>query len=261
MKTLDSLKWQKYLLLVQHELTTTDRLSREVLRYTWNQWQHLLEHLDRRYRVAELMKDKILCVIIFVKSDAVRTLPNYRIHSKSDIKGLRELIHKNDQEYNEIWCCETQINPSQLSVAGRVLFQDAKPEIAQHVEQLWHTSPRLIEEMVLSNKESPPPFSFVRAYRPSWGWSYRIDFLHAHSKSKYSASIVEREFYRTMILLERERYRIERFLEFIYNNGASSVTLEFKADADTLWFIDWDTAIDRHILAKACNDSLKNHQL
>jgi hypothetical protein len=108
----------------------------------------------------------------------------------------------------------------------------------------------MIEELAFGAGKTTLPFPYVRAYRPAWSWQFRIAEIHRPDNLHSSASDIEREFRWTMDLLERQRQRVERFIEMLHAAGASAVALEYKAEDDTLWFIDWDTAIDQQILTR-----------
>lgn len=247
------LKWRKYLLLARYELTTSDRLSREVRRFSWRDRFDLVSYLSRRFEASNANREELLIVVKFVEPEAVGALPNFRMRDASTVPALVELIQRSRGDFTEIWCCETRVQLDRLSVAGRILFQDGQGEVGQRVEQVWRASPRMIEELMLGQNDTALPFSYVRARRPSWQWHFDIEYLHRVAGSR-SSPTVEQEFRSTMALVERQRSRVERFVDMVHGTGASAVSLEYKAEGDSLWFIDWDTAADRQILSRVFNE-------
>ncbi len=248
------LKWVKYLLLAQHDLTTMDRLEKEVRRFGWENREDMIAYLTSRFKDAQSQRESLLIVVKFVAPNAVGALPNFRISDATALPLLKELVDHPQKRYTEVWCCETRVEPNRMSVAGRILFQDAQPEVAQHVEQVWRVSPRMIEELAFGERDRPLPFPYIRAQRPSWSWQFRIARLYRPNECQSSSQDIEREFHLTMALMERQKRRVEQFLGILHEAGASAITLEYKADGDEFWFIDWDTAIDQQILSRVYHE-------
>ena len=241
------LKWHKYLLLVQYDLTTIERLRSEVRRFAWSEYDRLVEHLRESLPCNPPSAPEWLFIVKPVDPDAVGNLPNCRLVCQRDLDRLDVSMRGwTGGRYTELWVCCTRIDPSILSVAGRILFRDEAAN-AQVFEQVWRCSPRLIEEFT-SGKESEFAWPYCRAVRSGWGWPYTIEEAYCPSGTPDTLARMSAELPITMELVERQRERIEIFLEKVLFAGISNVCLEYKVVGNVLWFVDWDTPDDRRVL-------------
>lgn len=235
-------KWRKYLKLVEFDLTSLERLKKEVTRFSYSEQERVYAHLVKKVAVAERRGLPELHVMKLVPMERYGQLPNLRISTQSDLESFTPFLRANSTGgYCEIWCCSTPVALDVLSVAGRIAFEKNS---GQTIEQVWHASPRLIEEM-----RTGAPYSYARAYRLEWGWNYEITQIHAGAGTDKSEEALREEFRYCLLRIERERERLERFQSYLEGLGSRSYSFEYKLTPAGLCLIDWDTEIDRRILA------------
>lgn len=235
-------KWRKYLKLVEFDLTSLERLEKEVTRFPYSEQKRVYGYLMERVDAAERRGLPELHVMKLVPMERYGQLPNLRISTEADLASFAPFLQANSTGgFREIWCCSTPVSPNVLSVAGRVAFEK---NAVQTIEQIWHASPRLIEEMRVG-----VPYSYARAHRPTWGWRYQVTQVHPGVGTGKSEESLQEEFRYCLLRIERERERLERFQAYLEGLGSRSYSFEYKLTAEELYLIDWDTEIDRRILA------------
>lgn len=245
-------KWRKYRLLATFGLTSFKRLSQEIQRFPWSNSRGLIQHVSDRLNHADLHGKTVLLVVKFVDLDSPGALPNHRITARGQLQSLEEAIRNQPAgKFVEIWCCETDTTFSLRSVAGRILFSSTEWSAAQRVEQVWRVSPRLIEHVV--SAENSLGFDYLRASRPGWGWSFRFEAV-LPSSDEHSLRSMRQDFCETMQLMYRMRHTVDSFVEMLHTCGANAISLEYKCESHSLWFIDWDTECDNTILSRIPND-------
>lgn len=241
------IKWKKYLLLANYGLTTLDKLNSEIHRYRWKDFPIVVEELRQKFSVQQ--GDSNLFVVKLVSANAVGQLPNFRLTLPTQLPNLMRFLQETPQHnFEEVWYCETQIDVSLLSVAGRLAFYDGfdGPQI---LEQVWRCSPRLIETMTHGNKEGFN-WPYVRATRPAWAWRFCVEELYCPRNSEQGETAIRQEMWNTMHLLERAREQLGIFATDLVSAGVSSFSFEYKIIGNSLWFIDWDTTDDAKVMRR-----------
>lgn len=233
-------KWQKYELLADLGLASRHYLTENIHRFTWNERWAVIRQLES---MMDELGELRFCVVKLVTRKLSFLLPNYRIYTMEDIEGLRHAIQEPVHRYDEIWFCKTIIDPSQFSVAGRIVIDRRAGDAAQTIEQVWRCSPRLIETIGDNFR-----FPYIRAIRPGWGWRPRIQGSILPQDSGLSESALCSELGRTLHLMYPHRERIAEFEDFLFDCGCDAISLEYKVEGMTLRFIDWDTHQDRQVL-------------
>lgn len=237
------LKWCKYLRLVEWGFVSERSLKAEIHRFQRRDENRLIADLERELAQFSWQGQK-LYVVKLVPADLQGQLPNYRLTKTTDVKGLSVFLAKH-ASYNhvELWYCRTQIDLNIFSVAGRFLFSEGNGMKRQTVEQVWRCSPRLLQIYGHSF-----PYSYVRASRYDWGWSYSIEEVHCAAEKGNDSTTLAKEFAASMIIVERSRDRIEQFVKYLDSFSFAAYTLEYKIVGSRLSIIDWDTPDDRKVL-------------
>jgi hypothetical protein len=234
------LKELKYLLLAQFGLLPSDELKLGIKRYARSAVKHLRRDLLHDFQKETVLGHGNLYVLKLIPYGHSWGLPNLRVQNKGDINRIPDFLssHRNFP-YEEVWYCKTRVDPNVFSVAGRFVFLETGRWCGQLVEQVWRCSPRLLEHF-----SSPFGYPYVRASRPSWGWSYTLDMVWAPPAWGITPSELRKEFQYSMELFERDRDRIERFLTFLASCGYKAYSIEYKIVSSRVMVIDWDTPND-----------------
>jgi hypothetical protein len=235
-------KWRKYLLLVQHGLTSGRELLADVRRYQDGHVGALLADIKEEFRVAAKARLRLLVVVKIVPLNEAGLLPNHRLTSARQIRGLERFL-RGSQRGCELWYCKTTIDNSIFSVAGRIIMLPQEPLRAQIVEQVWRCSPRLIEQF---NAEFAWPY--VRGVRPGWGWRHEVEHLQDGTTLVLGRLRLEAEFRSAMGIIERARYLLEPFCDLLGKYHFAAFSLEYKVVGSKLHVIDWDTPDDTTVL-------------
>lgn len=248
MRLVEPLKWRKYLLLTEFGFLSKRDLRKEIARYPRSAVHHLTTQL--RQTLDRIPRGTALFVVKLVPQDEPGRLPNLRVTSHDDLASLPAFLNTwYSYPYTEIWTCYTSIDPSVLSVAGRLIISST--EVWEHsVEQLWRASPRMLEYYHCG---SSFPHPYLRATRVGWGWPYKIQHTHiprsrGHSPA-FSSAQLHAEFAEAMVSLERSRDQLALFAASIRDRGADIVSIEYKLTGSRLNIIDWDTPDDRRVLS------------
>jgi hypothetical protein len=238
------LKWKKYLKLVEYGFITFDELQADIRRFPRFRAKSLIREIGRDVGEESSKNRRNLYVVKLVAADLQGQLPNFRIESSSELKKLPEFLRVHDNgPHNELWFCRTRIDNEVFSVAGRILFSNEGGIQSQLIEQLWRTSPRLLERY-----PSALPCPYVRAYRHGWAWSYSLEEVRLPLKEVDSRERVLHEFYYSLRLIEQERERIELFVAHLNSFSFPAFSLEYKITGSKFSLIDWDTPDDRRVL-------------
>jgi hypothetical protein len=241
----EPVKWLKYLLLVEFELTSLRELQQQIHRTPWvSRWQ-LFDDLSARLPSAEATPSEFT-VVKLVTTHSVGQLENIRLATRQSLSKLRRAFQARRSDVTEVWDCRTRIGTTLLSVAGRLAVSAKLEPFGQCLEQVWQCSPRMLEERGPNFK-----FPYARATRDGWGRSYRIDEVYLPKGWLRRAAAVRREFADSMVALERGRPRIEQLAEFIEAAHISSYSFEYKIIGGQLSVIDWDTSNDWEVLRHA----------
>jgi hypothetical protein len=240
---LQPLKWRKYLKLVEFGLVTLDELNRQVCRFASGQVPCLISAVERMFAESATKQQQIFVVIKLVPRGVGFKLPNLRLQSVADAARIPAFLHLHRGfGFSEIWCCATRNDAGLLSVAGRIVYLQDRYQFGQLVEQVWRCSPRLLEDY------SPElPFSYVRAFRPSWGYSYKVEELRC-SAGDGSDEILG-QFFSSMRTIERSREKLECFIADLEGYGFRVFNLEYKILGNRFVVIDWDTPDDLAVIA------------
>ncbi|MCL2801499.1 MAG: hypothetical protein FWD28_07075 [Treponema sp.] len=236
------LKWKKYLMMAEYNLTTIENLEKQIFRFSIDKIADFYYALKKEIIHYEKYLYKNLFVVKLVKNDAYFMLPNIRVHNLNEFNDLSNKLTNNYLSlFDEIWFCKTLIDDSVFSVAGRFCVYETNRYSAQLVEQLWNRSPRLIE--IMSNKSD---FAYVRAERIEWGRRYKI--LEIHPSDEINDEKIKTQFYYSMLELERNREKIELFILHLRSFGLEIISIEYKIINGFISFIDWDTNNDSLVL-------------
>ena len=245
----EPLKWRKYLLLTEFGLLSEEDLKGEVVRYPRDGEVKLHQALSEALVITP--PGNALFVVKLVPRDEPGRLPNLRITKRGDLKLLPGFLTSwSSYPYTEIWCCRTSMVPSGLSVAGRMVISETDVD-SQTVEQLWRTSPRMLEYY---HGGASFPHPYLRATRTGWGWHYTIRRTHIPPNrtlaSNYTKATLARDFGAAMVLMEEWREQIQLFISHLRSKGAAVLSIEYKAVGSRLTVIDWDTPDDRAVLSR-----------
>lgn len=239
----NSLKWRKYLKLVEFGFTTLDELRADIARYPAEEADHLVRDIASRRRKES--EQRHLYVVKLVTANLQGQLQNYRIQTNSDFRGLAQFLKANKGgQHDEVWFCRTRVDDQVFSVAGRVVFARESGPQAQVIEQLWRCSPRLLE--TFSRKSA---CAYCRGSRCAWGWPYKIEQTHVPPGSDLKTGRLVEEFRYSLRMLEGEREKIQVFNEFLDSFCFPAYSLEYKIVGAKLSVIDWDTPNDKRVLA------------
>ena len=248
MRFLEPLKWRKYLLLTEFGFLSKRNLQKQIARYP----RHAIHRLTREIgdALGRIPRGTALFVIKLVTQDEPGGFPNLRVTSRDELASIPAFLNTwSSYPYIEIWTCYTSIDPSVLSVAGRLIMSSSEVW-EQSVEQLWRASPRMLESY---HGGSSFPYPYVRARRVGWGWPYDIQQVHIPPpKGKYAALSSEQlrvEFGEAMVSIERSREQLAFFAASIGDRGVNIVSIEDKLTGSRLDIIDWDTPDDRRVLS------------
>jgi len=239
----EPLKWAKYLKLVDVGLLNRASLVAEIRRYPGRRREGLVADIRRSLARDSFQNDLALYVVKLVPEQEHAQLPNFRLSKLNEVRSLMRFLESADwNRFCEAWWCRTPIDQKVFSVAGRLLItQD--PSSGQIVEQVWRYSPRIIEGLRESSS-----YTFVRAARPSWGWSYSINSLHLGVEPERSRRRIVSEFRSTMQRLEEMREGLEVLSGEFEAAGLHDYSFEYKMVGSEFRIIDWDTPDDRRIL-------------
>ena len=190
-------------------------------------------------------KRKFNYIVKCIPYDLHFKLPNYRVSNISDLVIFDKTVKKKIMgKYLEFWHCKTQISDSVESVAGRIYFQANELGYGQVIEQVWNSSPRVIDEF-----NSRSDFPYILAFRDSWLRRWNIVTICNPFPQKDIAQMRE-QFYRSAVRIERMRNEIELFGEFLASLDLPIFCLEYKRVNDDFEIIDWDSSDDMKVLAK-----------
>lgn len=238
------LKWRKYELLEAFGLISREELSRDIRRYTAGEQERVKADLRRRLVSDRNTGKRNLYVVKLVPIFQRGQLPNLRLSRPDEVALFDAFLARYKAiRFQEIWFCQTAVDSATFSVAGRLsFFRDGFPR-SIILEQLWRSSPRLIEQVHKGESSVP----YVRAERCHWGWHYYITDFHNGGSDIDEARLIS-EFQLSARLIERARGRVERFCDFLEKLGYRSYSLEYKIVDYTLSIIDWDTHDDAKAL-------------
>jgi hypothetical protein len=239
------LKWRKYIKLIEFSLLSLDELQATIRRYSSASAADLLNDLEAKLDEDRRTQEVNLYVIKLVPLLQQGQLPNFRATYREDLSAAYKFLDARLlRNFVEVWLCQTRIDKSIFSVAGRIGFFGTDVVRGQVVEQVWRCSPRLIESF-------GPDFHFpyARASRRSWGWRYHVEALHTPPSSDLSAEAQDGQFRYSLLSIEAKKKQIQRFLEFVEGAGQSNISLEYKIVGSHISVIDWDTSDDRRVLA------------
>jgi hypothetical protein len=244
-RNVEPVKWLKYLLLVEFELTSLRGLQEQIHRTPWQSRWQLFDDLSARLPPSGATPSEFT-VVKLVTTHSVGQLENIRLATRQSLSKLRRAFNEKRTDIAEVWDCRTRVGPALLSVAGRLAVSAKLEPFGQCLEQVWQCSPRMLEERGPNFK-----FPYARATRDGWGRSYRIDEVYLPAGWRRRAAAVRREFADSMVTLERMRSRIESLAEFIEAAHISSYSFEYKIVGGQLSIIDWDTSNDWEVLRNA----------
>lgn len=238
-------KWRKYELLEDFGLASTKHLRRTISRFPKEDREIVVRRIREQVEASSgKSNEQHLFVLKFVPAHLAMLLSNIRVQGVPDLDAM-ELAVKAEptRSYDEIWFCRTNVSAKSFSVAGRLLVNAAGGFAAHTIEQVWRCSPRLIERL------GPQfPYPYIRASRSGWGWSSRIEHLHIPDAAPESEARLREEFAQTLLKLDRERERLEAFVEAVLAVGLDVCCLEYKIEGDQLQIIDWDTGNDSMVV-------------
>ncbi|MBL9181195.1 MAG: hypothetical protein JNN17_03580 [Verrucomicrobiaceae bacterium] len=233
-------KWQKYEMLEAFGLAPSGYAGTAIHRYAWRDRSRLLRDLEDETR-----RDRggAFWVVKFVPQRLSYLLPNHRIYGMQDLAPLRLALETENSRFAEVWLCKTDVAPDLFSVAGRILIDRREGIAAQTIEQVWRCSPRLIEKF-----DHDFPFAYMRAVRPNWGWAARIENRFVPVGMALTPNRQREDLGRVLATMFPMRSRLLRFEQFLFACGCDVISLEYKMEASSLRFIDWDTHQDRRVL-------------
>ncbi|MGO9259362.1 MAG: hypothetical protein ACLQU1_24065 [Bryobacteraceae bacterium] len=248
MRLIEPLKWRKYLLLTEFGFLSKRDLQKQIARYP----RHAIRRLTAEIgdALGRVPRGAALFVIKLVTQDEPGGFPNLRVTSHDDLAAIPAFLSaRSSYPYIEIWTCYTCIDPSVLSVAGRLIISSSEVW-EQSVEQLWRASPRMLESY---HGGSSFPHAYLRATRVGWGWPYNIQQVHVPQLNGRLAALsyeqLRVEFAEAMVSIERSREQLAFFAASIGDRGANIVSIEYKLTGSRLDIIDWDTPDDRRVLS------------
>ena len=230
-------KWKKYALLATFGLSSEEELISSIVRFPWKARYNVVPRIS-----ALLSTDSSdsLFVVKLVPLNVGQQLPNYRVRQEGDLADLEQFIDAQpNHRYVEVWYCQTNVDATVFSVAGRIRVAEGN-----HVlEQVWRCSPRMIEEWGKAFR-----WPYARAMRPSWGWRWRVDEAYLPEGSALTEAEHHRELQYSLRLLEGPRERLREFAYAIESCGITTYSLEYKIVGRRVTIIDWDTPDDRKVL-------------
>src|ERR1039458_8268882 len=141
MRFVEPLKWRKYLLLTEFGFLSKRNLHKQIARYP----RHAIRRLTAEIAdaLSRVPRGTALFVIKLGTQDEPGGFPNLRVTSQDDLAAIPAFLSAwSSYPYIEMWSCYTCIDPSLLSVAGRLIISSSEVW-AQSVEQLWRASPRM----------------------------------------------------------------------------------------------------------------------
>lgn len=245
------LKWLKYELLDLYGLADLVYIERSIRRFRREDSSYFLSELRREIRGSGSLNTSQRLDGFFVTKLVPHRLSilltNVRVYGLRDIPAVQRAISEPNSDHEEIWLCRTRADIRTLSVAGRLLvLADCGSQV---IEQVWRCSPRFIE-----NLGPDFPYPFVRAVRPGWGWSMKIEEIHCTPNAPETGCALRCQLGATLRKLNASRERLEFFTDAITSLGLA-ISLEYKIEGEALQIIDWDTANDALVL-----DSLLPHE-
>lgn len=238
-------KWRKYELLENFGLANMEHLRRTVTRFPKEDREIVIRRIREEVESASgKTNEQHLFVLKFVPTHLAMLLSNIRVQGSADLDAMERAVKAEPTgSYDEIWFCRTNVSAKSFSVAGRILVNATGGFGAHTIEQVWRCSPRLIERL------GPQfPYPFVRASRSGWGWSPRIEHLHLPDAAPESEARLREEFAQALLKLDREREKLEAFVEAVLAVGLDVCCLEYKIEGDQLQIIDWDTGNDSMVV-------------
>lgn len=185
-----------------------------------------------------------MIVVKLVSMDRAAQLPNYRIHSAAEVAATFEEIRRNTKRrWHEVWFCASSVGRDTYSVGGRFIPAVDRSYHGDLVEQVWHTSPRLIDQL---NRLAP--FPYVRAERPVGDLAFAIRDVHIPTGYPLTEARLRAEYVQTLLEIYRRRESWEMFVRFLLLRNVKFVSLEYKVSNGKFSFIDWDTDNDSLIV-------------
>lgn len=228
-------KWEKYRILFQYGLAMEEEIAHQIQRY-------------KREDIDVLVRD-ILCdmakmvvpdsyVIKLVPEELQLKLKNYIIHSKLDLQKAKTEIERRT-DYAEIWWCKTHRTAEGTGVFGRLYINSGGcTELGQYVEQIWADTSRDIDRL-------GQEISFIRAYRPWWGWRYCI---RSYNYAEVERSMAITCFSDVVNQIEQKRDGIEQLTEDLNKLNICSFDIEYKIINGIVNIIDWDSPADQRAI-------------
>lgn len=235
-------KWKKHLTLVEFGFKTQSELEHEVHRYSRSEIDALIEDISSNITSS---KDN-LYTISFIPISSYFKLPNASIHTQEDLENFKTNIAPNLLENcSEVWYFKKPYRENLTSSIGRFCINNDHtiPSIkyAQVIEQVWNCSHREIEHFHKNSKAL-----YLRASREGWGRHYTIDQIRAPSKEQQKQLV--KQFYESVVFLERQQEKIEYFSNYLSNLGIHELSLEYMYSEKGFQVIDWDTENDLEVL-------------
>lgn len=225
------LKWEKAWALVTFGIRQLSDLESGVRRFERAHWSELFNEIATALH--QTPDGPVFYIVKLIHPTRLTGLPNLRVRFIADLSNLRSYLDHAPLEFIEAWFCKTDVSGKCWSTAGRVAF--SRQWSGQIVEQVWNESPRAIDRL-----GPEAMFPYVRATRPNWGWSYRIETVHTRGQTD---DRLRSEFVNTMRRWEEKRDLIEGFGYFLEQVGITEYSFEYKDDG-IFHVIDWDTSDD-----------------
>jgi hypothetical protein len=171
-------------------------------------------------------------------------LPNYLVHTAEEIEqAFEEIRRRSCENWVEIWFCENVSATETFTVGGRFLPSIEEPGVIEVLEQVWHTSPRRIEELGRGT-----PFPYLRAERRPWLRSLDIKRISLPDGYPIEEKRLLSEYRAVVRFILERREAWELFVSYLAEKGVRTVSLEYKVNDSEFSFIDWDTDADDRVI-------------
>jgi hypothetical protein len=209
-------------------------------RYSMRQLEIARQHCHAIVGQASVNGKNFMIVLKAVPRDSVGLIRNFRVYSPVEIDSTFDqivyLYHTTD---HQLWFCLSVIDPTTLSLGGRLtLSQGNRPD---EIELVWYTSPRRIEEF----SGADFAFPFWRAHRDMEQLAFRTELLHVPDTHLVNRHTAPKSYLQDAYFVTRQLWKhspaISRLCTILYAAGVNEVALEFKFEAGSLYFTDWDT--------------------
>jgi len=234
-------KWRKYLLLSMFGLTSEQQLNKSIKRFAFAD----LDTCRRSLRDAlEKSKTTTMAVVKLVPMQESGRLPNYIVRKAVDIQEAFSLIQKRSHEnWVEIWYCLNDVSVEKFSVGGRFIPDPIQHAAIQTLEQVWHTSPRLIEQ--LSEGVS---FPYIRSERVGFEQRLTITAMFIPPGYPIDEARIRGEYLAVLKFIGDTKEAWETFVAYLSGKGVRAISLEYKVDNGEFSFIDWDSDDDARVI-------------